>query len=38
MYLSNIIAELISVFSPIVIVYCFCVLLLDIVTRAFRGL
>ena len=37
MYLTNIFVALIEVYAPVVVVYIFCVILFDIVSRAFRG-
>ena len=37
MYLSNIFVALIEVFGPVVTVYIFAVILIDLVSRAFRG-
>lgn len=37
MFLSNIFVALVQVFAPVIIVYTFCVILIDIVKRAFWG-
>lgn len=37
MYLTEIFVELIKIYAPVVVYYIFTVILLDIITRAFRG-
>lgn len=38
MYLTEIFVELIKVYSPVVVAYCFTLILFNLVSRAFRGM
>ena len=37
MYLTTIFLELIKVYSPVVVAYCFVLIIFNLVSRAFRG-
>lgn len=37
MFLASVLTSLVSVYAPVVVLYIFAVILIDIVVRAFRG-
>lgn len=38
MYLTEIFIELIKVYAPVVVAYCFTLILFNLVSKAFRGM